>query len=162
MKKGELGELGRAFFYLSTVFCGMMWRLVTALLYVIVFPVQLVCWFKSKYGFWTTFPYMFFYTLLLKHDHEKRKAKTISSKYSVFVSLLKMLNRYYLTWKGFIQIFFLGKSYTWVNRFNVTVDNKKHDKKYRTMRFIIGLTYLLVGVLPVVLIYIASVRAKQS
>ena len=160
MKKGEIEELSRAFFYLSTILCGMMLRLVVALFYVIVFPVQLICWFKSKYGFWTTFPYMFLYTLLLKHDHEKRKAKTIGSKYSAFLSLLKMLNRDFLTWKGFIQVFFLGKSYTWVNRFKVTVNNKKHDKKYRTMRFIIGLTYLFVGVLPVLLIFIANVRAK--
>lgn len=99
-----------------------MLRVTAASLYVLLFPVQLICWFKSRYGFWTTFPYMFLYTLLTKRDHDERKAETISPKYVEFLSLMKLLNRDFLTWKTFIQIFFLGKKYEWISRFKVKVN----------------------------------------
>lgn len=162
MKEGELQEAGKTLFWLTTWPSSVTLRIIVAFLYVVLFPVQIVCWLHSKHGFWTTFPYMFLYTLIDKDEHDKRKAKTISHTYVEFMWLVKYLDSWnYLNWVSFVKIYLMGKNFK-KNDYGTIKVLKHSAKKHKLLRLSIGLVYLLLGLLPPLFLWILVVNVKAA
>ena len=162
MKKGEIERVYKILFWVSTWPAGITLFFITALLYIPLFPFQVVFWIRSKHSWWTTFPYMFLYMLIVQRDCEERSAKSIGPIFEEISELVQILfDRNYLNWVTFFKIFFLGKDITQEKDGKIKV-HKHRSKEFKLLRFIMGSIFLLLEFLIPAFFFFLVMKYKQN